>query len=33
VVAHGGTIELTSEIGKGTEVRVILPQAPPSANR
>jgi two-component system sensor histidine kinase BaeS len=28
VVAHGGTIELTSEMGKGTEVRMILPQAP-----
>ena len=28
VVAHGGTIDLTSEVGKGTEVRFTLPVAP-----
>src|SRR5919201_3669547 len=27
VTAHGGSIELTSEVGKGTEVRVTLPIA------
>jgi signal transduction histidine kinase len=27
VVAHGGTIDLTSEVGKGTEVRMTLPIA------
>jgi len=27
VVAHGGTIDLTSEVGKGTEVRLTLPIA------
>jgi len=27
VVAHGGTIDLTSEVGKGTEVRFTLPIA------
>ena len=25
VLAHGGTIELSSEVGKGTEVRLTLP--------
>ena len=27
VTAHGGSIDLTSEVGKGTEVRVTLPIA------
>ena len=27
VTAHGGTIELNSEVGKGTEVRFTLPVA------
>ena len=27
VTAHGGTIDLTSEVGKGTDVRVTLPMA------
>ncbi|MHB9143987.1 MAG: sensor histidine kinase [Symbiobacteriia bacterium] len=29
VHAHGGEIHLTSELGKGTEVRFTLPVAPP----
>ncbi len=33
VVAHGGTLELSSELGKGTTVRVTLPRVPEAEER
>jgi two-component system phosphate regulon sensor histidine kinase PhoR len=31
VQAHGGTLRVESDLGKGTTIRVTLPAAPPAA--